>query len=797
MLAHLQTFKSLVITFLCLFIGHFSYAQVIFSETFGEGDDMTTGVDDIGAVSWSSTCPDCIDAGDYFKIKSGKLVGQDTNGPATWLSETIDISSCDFIEIELDLWEEGTMEACGTGCNSVDFVQLEYKIDGGAWTSPPDASFCSGACAGVLVIQSDDIPAGFLHYATGCIAGGATLQVRIIVQTWAADERWLVDNVTVSCAEGFLLDAGPDQTVCEGSAVILTADNPDGAVLDWNNDVVDGVSFVPVGSDEYIVTGELGSCTTSDTVNVTVVPMTDVVIVPAGPFTTGAGIYTMVASPPGGTWTATCGACIDPITGQFNPAVAGAGSWTICYAAGIAPCDDEECTTVIVTDAECIFDGTVSYNNPTCFGFSDGSVTFNTTGATGETTFIITNEAGVIINVDNSNTANSLSEGWYYFNVSDEFPCVLIDSVYLDDPEQLIINLDTFDPLCYGDYTGGATVVSIENPTGDPALISYVWSPNPNGTNGIGQDSLPDANAGEYNLSVTDENGCSAAIDFVLENPDSLYLVEFGYDPAFCRVYDYQNGNGVVFASASGGTPDYDYEWTNLETMETTENTTWGGLNPGNYQIRVVDQNGCVLMQTITVDSLNPIADFTLSSDQFTTPWEGTAPVDVHFVNTSSNFSNPNDPLADTSFFWNFGNGEAVLSTDYFETFDQTYLISGDYLVCLSVSNKNGCVDSICKLITVYDPFVFVPVNIFSPNDDGKNDVFSFEQFAQSVSEFSCIIMNRWGVQVFELNSISTGWDGLLKNGNLAPTGVYFYIYQGKTDNGSSFEGHGTVELVR
>ena len=53
-----------------------------------------------------------------------------------------------FIEVEFDLSEEGTMEACETGCNSVDYVQLEYNIDGGGWETPADASFCGGRMCG-------------------------------------------------------------------------------------------------------------------------------------------------------------------------------------------------------------------------------------------------------------------------------------------------------------------------------------------------------------------------------------------------------------------------------------------------------------------------------------------------------------------------------------------------------------------------------------------------------------------------------------------------------------------------
>lgn len=774
-------------------------AQLIFSEAFGEGDDAVSGTDDLGGVSWETDCPECIGDGDFFKIQSGQMVGQDTNGPATLESESIDISSCDFIEIEFDLWEEGTMEGCGTGCNSVDWVILEFNIDGAGWEVPDDAYFCDGPCADVMVIQADDIAGGYMHYSTGCIAAGDELQIRITVQAWASSERWIIDDLEVSCTDGPDIDAGEDQIVCEGETVILIGDNPDGADLEWDHDVTDGTPFLPEpGTEDYVVSATLGACTATDTVLVTVLDAPTVVVDPAGPYTTASGLQTMEATPPGGIWSADCGACIDPVTGEFDPEVAGVGTWEICYTAGDDPCATTECIDVVVTSGDCELTGVVSFNHPTCFGFTDGSVTINMTGTTGEVTYVITNEAGEIINVDNSNTANTLGEGWYYFNVSDEFPCTHIDSVYLDDPDEMTVDLETSNPLCYNDYSGFAFVDSVYNATGAYDAISFFWSPNPNGENGVGEDTLFEANAGSYNLIINDENGCSITLDFDLINPDSLYLVEFGYDPAVCRLFGYQNGNGVVFASAAGGTPDYDYEWTNLETGDVTDNTTWGGLNPGDYRITVVDENGCVLTDEITVDSLNPIADFDLTSPQFTTDYEGTATVDVHFVNTSSNFAIPDDPEADTAFFWYFGmGGSPVFSDDLFEEFDVSYSQAGTYTVCLSVSNKNGCTDSTCVDIVVYDPFLFTPVNVFTPNGDGNNDVFTFSEYAQSVGNFNCVILNRWGVVVAELNEIEAVWNGDLPGGAPAADGIYFYKYSGESHDGNTFEGQGNLHLMR
>ena len=122
--------------------------------------------------------------------------------------------------------------------------------------------FVGGECADVLVIQSDDIDGGSRHYATGCVGGGEEIQIRITVQAWASSERWIVDNLEVSCSEGPELSAGDDIIICEGTEIVLEADNPDGATISWSDGVTDGVTFTQdPGTEEYTVSGTLGECT--------------------------------------------------------------------------------------------------------------------------------------------------------------------------------------------------------------------------------------------------------------------------------------------------------------------------------------------------------------------------------------------------------------------------------------------------------------------------------------------------------------------------------------------------------
>ena len=263
-------------------------------------------------------------------------------------------------------------------------------------------------------------------------------------------------------------------------------------------------------------------------------------------------------------------------------------------------------------------------------------------------------------------------------------------------------------------------------------------------------------------------------------------------------MFYYQSGNGVVYASATGGVADYDYLWQNLGTGQTSTNTTWGGLNPGSYQMTVTDNVGCTKVQTIQLDSVNPIAAFTVTSAELDANLEGTAVVCATFTNQSQYFANPYDPGADTTFFWEMGYGLPwQISHSYEQEFDTCYYAENLFEVCLVAINKNGCTDTACKTLIVHDAPVLIAPNIFTANGNGANEYFTFDSLQVAIVEFECTVYDRWGKEIFVFDEITDAWDGNNKNGKPCTDGVYFFIYRAKATNGKEFEGQGTVHLVR
>ena len=178
-------------------------AQIIWQEDFSYANGTTIGGDNNTAnpaVDWISQCPSC-SSGDWFEVRSNRMEALDVNGPATLETEWIDIAGfAQGVEVLVDLEEDGNMEGCpggvSSGCNSVDWIRIEYSLDGAPyadWTSPNGGS-CTGACAGATYVTIGNFsPFTFVE----CPLVGDSLRLRISVQCWATTEFIYLDNIIV------------------------------------------------------------------------------------------------------------------------------------------------------------------------------------------------------------------------------------------------------------------------------------------------------------------------------------------------------------------------------------------------------------------------------------------------------------------------------------------------------------------------------------------------------------------------------------------------------------------------
>lgn len=112
-----------------------------------------------------------------------------------------------------------------------------------------------------------------------------------------------------------------------------------------------------------------------------------------------------------------------------------------------------------------------------------------------------------------------------------------------------------------------------------------------------------------------------------------------------------------------------------------------------------------------------------------------------------------------------------------------------------TVTGKNqfGCSDTASVFINIHEE-MFIP-NAFSPNGDGKNDVFKIINFGyQEIAMFH--VYSRWGELVFSTKDGSRGWDGTYRN-KPADVGIYCYLIKIVTEPGITKDFKGQLMLLR
>jgi len=89
----------------------------------------------------------------------------------------------------------------------------------------------------------------------------------------------------------------------------------------------------------------------------------------------------------------------------------------------------------------------------------------------------------------------------------------------------------------------------------------------------------------------------------------------------------------------------------------------------------------------------------------------------------------------------------------------------------------------------------FTLPNAFTPNGDGKNDIFMVH--GKNIKTVDGTIINRWGQKLFKWSDVNGGWDGKTEQGNEVSAGAYFYIITVTFNNEAIETKKGCVEVIR
>jgi len=225
------------------------------------------------------------------------------------------------------------------------------------------------------------------------------------------------------------------------------------------------------------------------------------------------------------------------------------------------------------------------------------------------------------------------------------------------------------DATCAGVNDGSADL----SVTGGTPPYTYHWSDN------AASQDLTNVAAGNYSVTVTDANSCTATQSVTISAGAGLQLT--------ATIQDDAGGAGVggISLTVTNGTGSYNYTWSNGETTQAIN-----GLTAGNYSVTVTDVTGCQATGSYTVgdSGLPPVASFTASQTS------SCGSMTVTFTDQSLN--------SPTSWYWTFSGGNPSSSTE--RNPSVTYSSPGSYNVTLTVSNSNGSnTTSISGYINVYE----------------------------------------------------------------------------------------------
>ncbi len=337
-------------------------------------------------------------------------------------------------------------------------------------------------------------------------------------------------------------------------------------------------------------------------------------------------------------------------------------------------------------------------------------------------------------------TAFPVNTTYYYVTAIKPNGCQVKDSVLINVNMQTIINLGADTKLCSGDS------LQLNAGTG---FINYVWS-----TGAQGNAIIHVKSAGLYYVVATDVNNCRSS--------DSVRIT--GIIPLPVTGLPKTTGICINESKQLTAAPGYNsYLWnTGTNSPGITVTTT------GMYWVKVHDNFGCYKTDTVLVNTLYP-------SPAGFLPFKsaGICSYDEISITPTSTFQN---------YFWSNGSSLPTLS------------IQQPGIYWLKVKDQNGCTGTdtlniLSKecLVNIYFP------NSFTPNKDGRNDVFKPVVFGRLV-QFRLMIYNRYGQKIFETSDINNGWDG---NFNRTPqnTAAFVWIcnYQLAGEELQSVKGHLTL----
>jgi SprB repeat len=219
---------------------------------------------------------------------------------------------------------------------------------------------------------------------------------------------------------------------------------------------------------------------------------------------------------------------------------------------------------------------------------STGQISVTCSGGTHDYVYQWIDEKNNVVNT--MSTASDLMAGVYHLNLTDAHQCKIISPKYtITNTDGPIITDTIITPVsCFGFADGRAKII-VNNGL---KPYAYLWS------NGQTTDSATNLSSDSCMVMVTDNNKCPNSAVIYIPHPDSLTIASTMVDNPQCHNYT----NGSITITGNGGTPSYEYAWSNSNAG--SNNT---GLRAGDYIATITDAHNCKASKTFSLTNPNPV----------------------------------------------------------------------------------------------------------------------------------------------------------------------------------------------
>jgi gliding motility-associated-like protein len=308
-------------------------------------------------------------------------------------------------------------------------------------------------------------------------------------------------------------------------------------------------------------------------------------------------------------------------------------------------------------------------------------------------------------------------------------------------------------------FRGSDGILTVTVISGIPPY-SYLWN------NGQTDTSITGISRGEYNVTVTDNKGCSNTDSIVVNDPEKITPVITIFDT---RCFGSVDGEAEL--DATGGSGSYSYRWEG----NPVDGTRVTGLAAGSYDVTTIDSKNCVVDTSITIDQpdeMNLSIDETNTVLPFCPDWRNGTLVVSAFGGTPPYL-----------YSWQ----------DYPEISDSVLPDVKEGYYAVSVTDQQNCfTDTTLKLESQNNTCLNIPT-AFTPNNDGANDFWDISYtnelgeapFYTIYPNAAIKIYDRWGTLVFMCESgCHDMWWGQDLKGRDLPSDSYHYIIELNDDSG-------------